>query len=64
MELLQIGLSREDAIQIIEETYPSEAVQDYARRVAKDLIHFLLQSEMSNDLHLLDELEKHNLVGA
>ncbi len=62
--LLQIGVTRDDADQIIDETYPQTIVQDYARSCSRDLINFLTEHEITRDFHLLDEMHNHNLIGA
>lgn len=61
--LMQVGLNRDEALQIIDETYSLSSVQEYARHSSRDLVAFMLNNEICDDLHLRDELENHCLIG-
>lgn len=60
LALLQIGVQRDDAVQILEETYGGKVVSDYARYAARDLLDWL-KSECAAEIQLQDALHNYNL---
>lgn len=59
--LMQVGVSRDDAIQMIHETYPAEEVANYAKYCARDLLDSI-QEFSASDLRLQDALGEYQLI--
>lgn len=59
--LMQIGIGRDEALQILGETYESGAVTNHARHAARDLLQ-MLQSECAGNIRLQDKLAEYALV--